>query len=163
MKVRAILAVGAMLVLVAACERGPTYSPGKTVGVSKEDAAVNGAIARARAEIDTFIARLRHPAAGDSGFSVKAPITDGKETEHFWLTGVTFDGAAFHGTINNTPEYVHTVQFGQAWTMGKAEASDWMYVSDGKLVGGYTIRAIRDMMNKQERAKLDAELPFKID
>lgn len=39
--------------------------------------------------------------------------------------------------------------------------SDWMYIEDGYLVGGYTTRVIRDRMTEEERKKHDAQAPYK--
>jgi len=39
--------------------------------------------------------------------------------------------------------------------------SDWMYIDDGYLVGGYTTRVIRDRMTPEEREAHDAEAPYK--
>jgi uncharacterized protein YegJ (DUF2314 family) len=38
-----------------------------------------------------------------------------------------------------------------------------MYVENNKLVGGYTIRVLRDGLSASERADFDKEFPFKID
>jgi uncharacterized protein YegJ (DUF2314 family) len=57
-----------------------------------------------------------------------------------WLTPVSFDGTTFHGTVNNEPEKVKTVRMGQKVTVAPSEISDWMYVENRKLVGGYTLR-----------------------
>ena len=37
-----------------------------------------------------------------------------------------------------------------------------MYVDHGVLVGGYTIRVLRDRLSGVERAEFDRNLPFKI-
>jgi uncharacterized protein YegJ (DUF2314 family) len=76
---------------------------------------------------------------------------------------VSFDGTTFHGTVNNEPEKVKTVRLGQKVTVAPSEISDWMYVENRKLVGGYTLRALRDAMSPAERADLDKGLPFVID
>ena len=38
-----------------------------------------------------------------------------------------------------------------------------MYVDHGKLVGGYTLRVLRDGLSPAERAEFDRSIPFKID
>ena len=49
---------------------------------------------------------------------------------------------SFQGTVNNEPEKVKTVKMGQKVTVA-AKISDWMYVENRKLVGGYTMRVLR--------------------
>ncbi len=41
--------------------------------------------------------------------------------------------------------------------------SDWMYLDNTLLRGGYTIREIRKQINMQERIKMDKRLGFKIE
>jgi len=60
--------------------------------VPDHDPEMDMAIERARAEVSTFIERLAQPQVGDETFSVKAPIRDGDQVEHFWLNDVRHDG-----------------------------------------------------------------------
>jgi uncharacterized protein YegJ (DUF2314 family) len=43
------------------------------------------------------------------------------------------------------------------------EIMDWMYVEDGKLVGGYTIRVQRDSLDMNERAEFDQSVGYRIE
>lgn len=109
---------------------------------------MEAAIARARAEIDAFIAELSNPKGANH--AVKAPITDGGTTEHFWLTNVTFRDGKFEGTINNEPGRVKNVRMGQKWTLNKLEISDWMYMRNGKMHGNYTMRPLLKTLPAEE-------------
>src|SRR5262245_25637660 len=66
------------------------------------------AIARAQSEVDEFIATLS--AKDGTNFAVKVPIEDKGETEHFWLTGVSFHDGKFEGLIGNDPGVVTNVK-----------------------------------------------------
>jgi len=138
-------------------------SSDRVTQINKDDEAMNAAIAKARETVDTFIVRLKSPQSGDTIFSVKVPIADSANTEHFWLTNVRFDGAKFNGTINNDPVKVTHVKLGQNWSVNRDEISDWMIVSNAKLIGGESIRALRSKMSPEERAAFDAQAPFKIE
>ena len=131
--------------------------------VSADDAVMNAAIARARATVGTFETALRAPKASQSRFSLKIRIADGDNGEHFWLSDVRFDGAVFSGNIANDPDMVTTVTVGQAVSARPAEISDWMYVDHGKLVGGYTLRVLRDRFSPADRAEFDRTRPFKVE
>ena len=109
------------------------------------------AIARARSEVDAFIAELSNPTGTDH--AVKAPIEDDGETEHFWLTDLSFKNGEFRGTINNEPGIVDNVTIGQKWTIKKTDISDWMFMRDGKIHGNYTMRPLLKTMPKDEAAK----------
>lgn len=117
---------------------------------------MDGAIARAKSEIDDFIADFK--AKKSQNYSVKAPITDGEDVEHFWLTDIEFDGENFHGLIGNEPGVVSNVKFGQKWTLAKDEISDWMFMRDGKMYGNYTMRPLFDTMPPEQAAKFKSML-----
>lgn len=136
---------------------------GKIIYVPNDDKAMSAAIDKARATNATFIAALEKPAPGQSSFSVKVGFVDGKKTEHMWLSPVRFDGKAFQGVVNNQPESVKNVKMGQTVSIEPLQISDWMFVEDGKLKGGYTIRALRDRLQGNERDKFDRGVPFVID
>lgn len=143
-------------------EGNPTYF--RVEGDS--EAKMNAAIDRARKEIDTFITALQKPSPTQDYFSVKKPFPwkDGDTTshEHIWINDVTFKDGKFHGRVGNEPVDVPGLKIDDEVTFDKAEASDWMLVDDGILVGGYTIRVLRDQMSEAGQKEFDASLPFKI-
>ena len=130
--------------------------------VSGEDPEVNSAIAQARSTVDTFITSLQNPGQNQTYFSIKAKIVDGEHSEHMWLYDVGFDGNQFQGKIGNNPLNVKNVSLGDDLVLGPSEISDWMIVEDNTLVGGYTIRVIRNRLSDEDRKKFDQDLPFTI-
>ncbi len=80
-----------------------------------------------------------------------------------WVSPVLFANDQFVGTLNNQPLKVTTLKLGDEVKVGKADISDWMYVEGGKLIGGYTIRILRDNMSEIERNKFDQKLGLLID
>jgi len=130
---------------------------------SDDDPNINGAIVEARSTTAEFISALKSPKFGQRMFSVKVPFTDGKNTEHMWLTNVKFDGQKFHGTLGNAPGTVVGINAGDKISIDREEISDWMFVENGKLVGGFTVRAARNSMSPDERARLERSAPFRID
>jgi uncharacterized protein YegJ (DUF2314 family) len=152
-----------LMVLVLMAGSGKKASADKVTYVDSNDPKMNAAIEKARASVNTFTQALKSPKPGQSAFSVKMPFTDGKHTEHMWLTSVTFDGQKFHGTVNNDPEMVSNVKIGAKVSIESSKISDWMFVENGKLVGGYTLRVLRDSLSASERADFDKSVPFTID
>ena len=148
------------ILLVSGCGR---QVQDKVVMVKKDDPKMNAAIAKACETARKFIGVLNDPQPNQSAFSVKMEVDDGKQAEFMWLAPVQFDGQMFVGTLANDAELVHNVKIGQRMTVAPDKISDWMYVEDGKLVGGFTIRAMRDAMPDDERSKLDSELPFRVE
>lgn len=131
--------------------------------VSGEDPEMNSAMEQARASVTTFITSLRNPGQHQTYFSVKAKIVDGEHSEHIWLYDVSYEENLFMGKIGNTPLNVKNVSLGDEITLDPSEISDWMIVEDNKLVGGYTIRVLRNRLSGEEREKFDEDLPFTIE
>lgn len=48
---------------------------------------------------------------------------------------------------------MQNVKIGQAWTIGKDEISDWMFMRDGKMHGNYTMRPLLKTMPEAEAEK----------
>lgn len=131
--------------------------------VADNDKAMDKAVEHARKSLGFFIAALKAKKAGDSGFAVKKAFMDGDQVEQIWVDQVTFDGKEFHGRVNNKPLAVHNVRLGEKVTVSPAELTDWMFVKDGKLMGGYGTRVLYARLSPDEQAKFDKEAEFKIE
>jgi uncharacterized protein YegJ (DUF2314 family) len=158
---RSIGFVAILAVILAGCKK---KSPAdKVTYVPDDDPKMNAAMEKARSTVNTFITVLRAPKPGQTSFSVKMAFTDGSNTEHIWLSPVSYDGKVFHGTVNNEPEKVKSVKMGQKVSIEPAKISDWMYVENRKLVGGETLRVLRAGLSPSERTEFDKSVPFVID
>ncbi len=104
----------------------------------KGDPQMNAAFAKAQQTLPAFVEALDGGLAGATAFAVKVPVTDGGRTEYFWINGLSHRGNQFTGTINNRPEMVRNVQFGQQITFSGNRIRDWGYYLDGKLQGNFT-------------------------
>lgn len=124
-----------------------------TIGVSKDDAEMNAAIAKARSSLPDFWQIYDKPQHGETDFSLKVKITDGSEVEHFWTADIERKDGKIYGIISNEPDLVHNVKMGQKITINEADISDWMYIRDGKMYGNYTLRALFKEMPKAEVEK----------
>jgi uncharacterized protein YegJ (DUF2314 family) len=138
-------------------------SPDRVIHVSENDPKMNAAIDKARASVGTFIAALQSPKPGQTGFNVKKKFEDGGKVEHIWLDQVTYDGTNFEGIIANDPEMVKNVKVGQKATVAPAEVSDWMYIENGKLVGGETVRVLLEGLSPAERDKFKKSVDFSVE
>jgi uncharacterized protein YegJ (DUF2314 family) len=130
--------------------------------VPAEDARMNAAIAEARRTVDEFITAFASPTARQRSFAVRVPVIDGALVEDFWIDVDNFANGQFTGRIANNPLQVRNVHFGDRVVVDKERISDWLFVDRGRLMGGYTIRAVRERMTEEERKAFDASLPFAI-
>ena len=129
------------------------------VMVAEDDAAMNAAIQKAKQTVSQIIDALSNPQPGQSEFAVKVGVEDDGGVEHMWVGNIRYEDGSFIGTLNNEPRMVTSVTFGQPMTVSESEISDWMYVDNGKLIGGYTIRALRETLSDEEKAAFDQSFP----
>lgn len=138
-----------------------SHNEDKTVPVSVEDAQMNDAISKAKASLSSFIEILKSPKPGQKYFLVKGRFVSGEEVEHIWVADISFDGRSFQGVIANEPKSIKDLKFKQPITVNSSDVSDWMYVQNGKLVGGFTSRLLRDRKTDEQRREEDLQLPYR--
>ena len=141
-----------LILMCCSCSRKPET----LVEGGYDEQEMDAAIARARKEVDSFIAELSKRNGTD--FAVKVPIEDNEEVEHFWLTDIVYRDEKFHGVIGNEPGVVTNVKMGQKWSVKKSEISDWMFMRDGKMHGNYTVRPLLKTMPEEEAAGIRSML-----
>lgn len=133
------------------------------VNVPDKDRAMDRAMNHAQHSLGFFIAVLRANKPDDDGFEIKKAFVDGDAVEQLWIADLSFDGKNFEGKINNKPIDVHNVKLGQKVTVSPREVSDWMFIKNGNLMGGYTTRVLYARLSPEERARFDKEAQFKIE
>ena len=130
------------------------------VQVDSEDERMNAAISEARQTIPLFLDAYAKRTPTQSGFHLKARFESGDDVEHVWIKDVESSMGELRGTIASDPNMAG-IEFGQRVSLGKEQVTDWMYVDNGYLVGGYTVKAIRAGLSASERAQFDAGAPYK--
>jgi uncharacterized protein YegJ (DUF2314 family) len=95
--------------------------------------------------------------------AIKAPFsdeatdeTDSPPVEQMWVGDIDFDGRTLTGTLLNSPNWLQSVARGDTVRVPLERLSDWMYVIDGQVFGGYTIQYLRERMSPEERHQHDA-------
>ncbi|MFN8443120.1 MAG: DUF2314 domain-containing protein [Caldilineaceae bacterium] len=80
-----------------------------------------------------------------------------------WLIDISYQDGKFTGKIGNEPVYRKDLKLGDEVTVPISSITDWMIIEDGKLIGGYTIRVLRNRMSETEREAFDKDLDFIIE
>lgn len=139
---------------------GKPFDP--VIGVAEDDAEMNKAIGTAKSRLGEFDAALREPRPDRSHFTVKKPFptTDGS-VEHIWIGNVRFEGGAYHGTIENEPVNVDGLKYGDAASATPSEISDWMYVENDEVVGGWTMRVLYNRATPEAQKKQWGSIKFR--
>ncbi|HWB61242.1 MAG TPA: DUF2314 domain-containing protein [Chthoniobacteraceae bacterium] len=130
--------------------------------VTDKDTEMRMAVRDARGSVDKFIAALQSPAKTQHDFEVKKPFVQDGNVEHIWLSHVTYSGHRFHGNVDNHPKFIKGLKFGQHVSVNPDEISDWAYIDNGQLVGGYTVRVLAGGMDEAGKKKLQTQGNFRI-
>jgi uncharacterized protein YegJ (DUF2314 family) len=71
--------------------------------------------------------------------------------EHMWINDINFDGEKIYGILVNAPNELTNVNNGDEVAIPVNQISDWLFASQGKTYGGFTIHAMRSEMNEKEK------------
>ena len=118
-----------------------------TISVADDDPRMLAAIAEARRRFPEFVKAFRERQG--QGFSVKAPFAEGQKVEHIWLSVKAIDETFVDGILDNDPVDVTHVRLGDKVKVKVAELSDWMYVRDGKPVGGFSVKILAEVHSEK--------------
>lgn len=91
---------------------------------------------------------------------IQAQNPDALEVEQMWLLDVDFDGRQLTGTLINSPVSLKTVHEGDEISIPGKRITDWMYVIDGNVYGGFTVDLMRSRMRGGERRQHDGAWGF---
>jgi uncharacterized protein YegJ (DUF2314 family) len=159
-----------MKVLQANSNNNKGYSKEENGGdevysVDDDDKTMNNAIAKAVASYEEFLKVLVKPDSNATEFTVKMKFEYGNEGsgEHMWLNDLHFKQDKLFGVLDSDPLNVTTVKAGDTLEIKKEAVSDWMYVKDFKMVGGYTIKVLFNKMSETEQKEFKDQLGFDIE
>jgi uncharacterized protein YegJ (DUF2314 family) len=127
---------------------------------SPEDAQMAAAIRNAKDTFGQFLSAFFEPTENQNAFLVKVAFDAGDRVEHIWVADLDFAGQRVRGVLANEPR-TPSLKFMQSVEFDPAQITDWMYIEDGYLIGGFTTGVIRDRMSQQEKQVHDANAPYK--
>ncbi len=152
--VAACAAFGAVTADLRAEDRSPV------IDRSSADAEMNVATAKARATLPAFWASYEAPKPSEAGHSLKVRFaTHGNNGEHIWMAEVKkiADGR-YSARFANAPRDLPGKRIGDLIEFREADISDWMFMRNGKIVGGETIRPLLRSMPKADADALRARM-----
>ena len=134
-----------------------------SVHVHDADKAMDEAVHEAQRTLGKFTTALTTPKSGQSGFALKKRCTKGDKCEHLWLASVHFDGRDLRGKVDNDPVELKTPRLGEEVSVQPEEITDWMYVENGRLVGGYTLRVYYSRLSAAEKKQFTKTMGFSLE
>jgi uncharacterized protein YegJ (DUF2314 family) len=135
----------------------------RQTAASPQEEDMEKAMDEAVEKLDSFLAVLKAPKKNQEQFAVKFIIEVKDEGELLWMSEPKFDKGVFTGKLANQPALAKHLMLGQTIQVKEDDVVDWMYVQDGKLQGGYTIRVQRKYTQAAERGKFDSQFKFKFE
>lgn len=88
------------------------------------------------------------------------PAPDSGEIEYMWVDEVDCDGLRIYGSLLNAPHHLQSVEQGDEVDLPLERLTDWMYVRNGRVCGGFTVNLIRRRMSASEREAHDRAWGF---
>ncbi|WP_312825704.1 DUF2314 domain-containing protein [Epilithonimonas sp.] len=129
--------------------------------LSEDDKEMNSAIELANKTLMDFDEALKF--SENENFALKIRYDFHNKSEHIWAVNIEKIGDDYFGIIDNLPNSVTHVKLTDKVKIEKDKISDWMFSKKGKLVGGFTIRVIRNRMSELEKEIFDREFILSID
>ena len=124
--------------------------------LSGDDAELRAGIDQSRASVRMFLEAFTKPAEKQNSWRVKIAFLKDGEVEHLWLRSLDLTGAKPTGIIASAPRR-HDLRLNQQVEFDPRHLCDWMYVEDGELMGGFSLRILHRRMLAGGQAKADVK------
>ena len=135
----------------------------QAVQVDEDDPEMETAVRRARDSAQDFLRRLTAPPPSQTSAAVRVTLEDEGVTEHVWLAEPRIEGDHFVGRLDNDLVQIRRWRAGDTVRVPQAALSDWLAIDAGHLVGGFSIRLLRNRMPSAERQRFDRSAGFVIE
>lgn len=101
------------------------------------------------------------PALDEALVKYAFPATKtGVKVEHIFISDIELRGDKLCGTVASEPLYANAVKEGDSIEIEPSRVSDWLYVIDGRGVGGFTFKLIWERFSEQEKSAYQNQPPF---
>lgn len=125
------------------------WSVAPVVEVKADDPAMLAAVEEARRRWPEFVGAFRNPKPGQTNFTVKLPITDGKETEFIWVSVASIEEDEILGDLGNQPVDLRFMKEGDRVRGKIADLNDWAWLEEDQMIGGFTAKVLMEAQGKR--------------
>ena len=117
---------------------------GEIAHMAREEPAMRRAFEKARTTLDTFLKEASAPREGTSSYALKVAISDGRNTEYYWVNRFSNNGPNFVGHLGNDPRMVKKYKFDERFQFDREQIVDWTYIDtkSRRMVGNFTACAL---------------------
>ena len=160
--VAAVLGSAILLMDASAQDRTQNQDRAPVYDIANGDPEMAAAIAKARASLPVFWASYEAPKSTEEGHSLKArfAVPNRRNShEHIWMAEVKkLPNGRYSARFANQPRDLPGKRAGNLVEFAEADISDWMFMRNGKIVGGETIRPLLKSMSKADAAAMRARM-----
>lgn len=128
-----------------------------------EDISLGAAQIEAQLNLNELFERIQFPPAQQTDLAVKGIFGEADRVEHLWVRDLRVEDNRVVGTLDNQPVELSQWSAGDLVILDRDQISDWMAIDSGHLIGGWTLRALRQQMTEAERSAFDDSLDFSIE
>ena len=144
-----------VIILFSSCDKNARdFSPSPEIEVEQSDKELEKIADNARRALPTFFRNLTRPEAGANNFYVKYPLSaDDGGIEQVWLGDIRVKEGIYYGRLANTPSLPGDRKKGKLITFDPDKITDWMYIQDGKIIGGRSIKYLLEKTPEEKRGE----------
>jgi uncharacterized protein YegJ (DUF2314 family) len=136
--------------------------PARTMQTDLLDREISQIAGDARDTLPGFFRHLNSKKSGENGFSVKYPLAaddgSGVGIEQVWLTGIQFKDGVYYGILAGSPTHLNGMKKGDKIIFDTEIITDWMYMQNGKIIGGYSIKYLLEKIPEDQRSEKEQKL-----
>jgi len=158
--IKAIKYIIVCVILLSSCNmsnRNASLSPSPTIEIEQSDKEIERIADNARRALPIFFRNLSRPENGANNFYVKYPLSadDGsvepKVREQVWLGNIRLKNNSYYGTLANTASSPDGKN--KEVIIDTDKITDWMYIQDGKIMGGQSIKYLLEKTPEDQRSE----------
>ncbi len=130
------------------------------VPVRDENEEMTDAIREARESLKLFLRAFANPKPNQKDFQLKVSFEYQGECESVWVTDLDLNTKPATGSIASEPR-LRSLMPRQRVEFTRSMVTDWMYLEDGRLVGGFTTKLEQRLQARRRMNKLAERLLWK--
>jgi uncharacterized protein YegJ (DUF2314 family) len=132
----------------------------RTMQVEQDDEEILQIAEDARNTLSGFFRHLNRPGTGEKQFCVKYPFPtgNGNSMEQLWLTSIYFKNGRYYGVLEGVPKQFNGMKKGDTVIFEADNITDWMYIRNDKIIGGYSIKYLLEKIPEHQRSDREYRL-----
>ncbi len=120
------------------------------VSSADDDPRMKAAVQEARSTWNQFEKAFKKQSRNTESFNVKFPFKAKDKTEFMWVEVTSIDENTVTGRLGNDPVWATELKLGDEVKKKATDLADWMYLQDGEMIGGFSVKVLMEDEAKQK-------------